>query len=268
MKDPLLTNKIAGAALAALILVFGLPQLTAAVLGGGHSGGYGDELHLAYCCVDLEAQDHAAADEPAPVDLGTLLANASIAGGERRAALCKSCHTLEEGGADGAGPNLWDIVNRNVAGKAGFNYTGALQAAGGVWSYDRLDEYLKNSQAYVPGTAMAQRFARDDRRADILAYLGSLSANPVAFPQPAAPEAPAEHPLEDIIEEAAHNGDATEHAADTLEGVANEMIDAAGEAAGGAIEQAADAAGNVLGAGDEAAEDIVDDAKDALQQEE
>ncbi|MBL4619862.1 MAG: hypothetical protein JKX88_07180 [Marinicaulis sp.] len=46
MKDPLFTNKIAGAILAALLLIFGLPQLTKALTGGGHHGGDG-ELHLA-----------------------------------------------------------------------------------------------------------------------------------------------------------------------------------------------------------------------------
>lgn len=258
MKDPLLSNKIAFAVLAALLLVFGLPQLTAAIFGNGHGGGHGDALHLAYCCVDLEVQDQSAADEPAPVDLGKLLANASVAGGERRAALCKSCHTLEEGGASGTGPNLWNVVNRNVAGVSGFNYTSALQAAGGVWSYDRLDEYLKNSQNYIPGTAMAQRFARDEQRADILAYLGSLSANPVAFPQPAAPEAPAEHAVLEDIEDAAHQiGAATEHAA-------GEVVDAAGDAVSDVIEEASEAAGDVLDAGIEA----VEDAEQALQPEE
>ncbi len=249
MKDPLLTNKIAGAVLAALLLVFGLPQLTGAVLGGGHGGGRGGELHLAYCCVDLEVQDHAAADEPAPVDLGTLLANASVAGGERRAALCKSCHTLEEGGANGTGPNLWNVVNRNVASVSGFNYTGALQAAGGVWSYDRLDEYLKNSQAYVPGTAMAQRFARDDQRADILAYLGSLSANPVAFPQPAAAATPAEAALGAT----GHDASPVNHAAKTIDSAAAEIADAAGE---------------TVDETDHAGEDDVGENEEALQPEE
>lgn len=249
MKDPLFSNKIAGAVLAALILVFGLPQLTGAVLGSGHGGGHGDTLHLAYCCVDLETQEASHADEPAPIDLGTLLANASVAGGERRSALCKSCHTLEEGGANGSGPNLWNIVNRNVASTPGFNFTGALQAAGGVWSYDRLDEYLKNSQAYVPGTAMAQRFVRDDQRADILAYLGSLSADPVAFPQPAAVDTPAEAALETTDQDAI----LADHAVETIEGAAAEIIGAAN----GALEEAADAV-----------EDGVGEIEEALQPEE
>lgn len=201
MQDPLFGNKVAAAVLTALILIFGLPQLTKALTGGGHhGGGHGGELHLAYGG-DIELETSAGPAEEAPkVDLGTLLANASVAAGERRAALCKSCHTFEEGGANGTGPNLWGIVNHPVAGHAGFNYSGALKEAGGVWSYDRLDAFLKNSQEYIPGTAMVQRFAKDEQRADLLAYLGSLSSDPVPYPAPApVAEAPAadEHGAED-----------------------------------------------------------------------
>lgn len=198
MNDPLLSNKIAAAVLTALLLIFGLPQLAKALFGGGHHGGGEGELHLAYGG-DLDLGAGAAPAEEAPkIDLGTLLANASASGGERRAALCKSCHTFDEGGANGTGPNLWGIVGREVGGHAGFNYTSALKEAGGVWTYERLDAFLKNSQEYIPGTAMVQRFPRDDQRADILAYLGSLAASPVPFPAPAA-AAPAE---ETAVEEA------------------------------------------------------------------
>lgn len=242
-KDPLLSNKIAGAILAALLLIFGLPQLTAAIFGGGHhGGGHDEELHLAYCCVELETST-AAVTEEAPADLGTLLATASVSGGERRAALCKSCHTFEEGGANGTGPNLWNVVNRPVAGVSGFNYSSALREFGGEWSYERLDGYLKDSQEYVPGTAMVQRFRKDDQRADLLAYLGSLSANPVAYPEPV------------VVEEAVETE--TDNAEGLLEGAANAIEDGA-EATVDAIEGAANAVG-------EAAEDTANAVEDTFE---
>lgn len=187
-KDPLFSNKLAAAGLSAMLLIFGLPQLTRALTGGGHGGGHGDELHLAYGG-DLELEtgaSHGGGEEAPAFDLGAALREASAAAGERRSALCASCHTFNEGGANGTGPNLWDIVGRDVAGDAGFNYTGALAGLGGSWTYERLDAYLKNSQEYVPGTAMVQRIGRDSQRAEIIAYLASLSNNPVPFPEPAA----------------------------------------------------------------------------------
>lgn len=191
MKDPLFGNKVAAALLAALLLIFGLPQLTAAIFGGGHHGG-GGELHLAYGGeIDLDTGAATTTEEP-KADLGTLLAEASATAGERRAALCKSCHTFEEGGANGTGPNLWNIVDRPLASVSGYNYTSALKDAGGAWTYERLDLYLKNSQEYIPGTAMVQRFAKDGQRADLLAYLSTLSSDPVPFPEPAMMESAGE----------------------------------------------------------------------------
>lgn len=202
MKDPLLGNKIAAAVLTALLLVFGLPQFAKIVLGGGH-GSSSDELHLAYCCVELDFGGSAAAAEEAPYDLGLLLANATPSNGERRIAVCKSCHTFEEGGANGTGPNLWNKMGSDIASKPGFNYTSALLALEGVWTWERMDAYLQNSQEYVPGGGMVQRVGRDEQRADILAYLGSISPNAPAFPDPL----PAAAPAEEVSEGGDHSGE-------------------------------------------------------------
>lgn len=213
MQDPLFGNKLAAAILTALLLIFGLPQLTKALTGGGHHGGHEGELHLAYGGeLELETGGGHGGEEAPKADLGTLLANASATGGERRAALCKSCHTFDKGGANGTGPNLWGVVGNQVASHAGFNYTNALKEAGGVWSYDRLDAYLKNSQEYVPGTAMVQRFAKDEQRADLLAFLQTLSDNPVPFPAPAAAPAEEDHAeMEDAGEAAEEHSEAESH---------------------------------------------------------
>lgn len=193
MKDPMLFNKIAAAGLTALLIFFGLPQVAKALRGGaGHHGADHGELKLAYPIDWQTALGGAGAEEAAEVvDLGALLAAASPAAGERRAALCKSCHTFEKGGADGTGPNLWGVVGRPVASHAGFAYSAALKSAGGAWTYERLDQYIANSQAFMPGTAMMQRFPKADQRAEILAYLSTLSDSPAAFPPPLAAAAPA-----------------------------------------------------------------------------
>ena len=169
--------------LVALLLFFGLPQLAKALRGGAHHvAGHGEEEAHPFPQYPIAyATDGAAAgEEAAPVDFATLLAAADPKAGERRAALCKSCHTLEKGGANGTGPNIWGVVSRAVASHAGFNYTGALKAAGGAWDFERLNHYLENSQAYIPGTAMVQRFAKPEQRAELIAYLNTLSDAPFA----------------------------------------------------------------------------------------
>ncbi len=181
MKDPLFVNKLLFSVLTALLLFFGLPQLAGALMGGGHHGPH-DKLHLAY---PIEFETGAEKGPKAPEKtLAQLLAEASAKGGERSAAICKSCHSFEKGGANGTGPNLWDIVNRPVASVSGFGYTGALQGLGGDWTFERLDKYIENSQGFVAGTAMVQRFPKATQRANLLAYLQSLSDEPVPFPVP------------------------------------------------------------------------------------
>lgn len=192
MKDPMFFNKIAAAMLVALLLFFGLPQLATALRGGHHGGEHEAEgahpfpqYPIAYSSGSAEGGEAAA-----PADFTTLLAAADPKAGERRSALCKSCHTLEKGGANGTGPNLWGVVGRPVAGHEGFTFTGALKAAGGEWTFDRLSAFLENSQAYIPGTAMVQRFPKAEQRAELIAYLNTLSDSPLPLPEPAA--APAE----------------------------------------------------------------------------
>ncbi len=181
MQDPLFTNKLAFAVLSSILLIVGLPQLTNALFGGGHHG-HG-ELHLAY---PIEFESDAPAEE-APsepqVSFAQLLADASPNAGERRAGLCKSCHSFEKGGGNGTGPNLWNVVGRAVAGVDGFGYSSALKSAGGEWTYERLDAYLADSQGYVPGTAMVQRIGKETQRAEIISYLRSLADDPAPLPE-------------------------------------------------------------------------------------
>ncbi|ADM08861.1 cytochrome C [Parvularcula bermudensis HTCC2503] len=198
MKDPLYGNKVAAAILTTLLLAFGLP-ITISTLTkvfshhGHHEADEENPFGLAYIPAEIELGPTAAGEEEEEIDLGTLMANASVERGQRAAGLCGSCHTFQEGEPNGIGPNLWGIVGRDIASHGGFSYSSALQGLEGDWTYERLDPYLENSQAYVPGTQMAQMVRKEEKRADLLAYLGSLSNDPVPYPAPApAPEETAE----------------------------------------------------------------------------
>ncbi len=189
MQDPMFFNKLAGAGLSALLIFFGLPQIALAVRGG-HHGGHHAEGHP-FPQYPVAFATETAVEEGPKADFTTLLASADPAGGERKAALCKSCHTFEKGGPNGTGPNLWGVVGRKVASNAGFNYSKAITDAGGEWTFERLQAYLENSQAFMPGTAMIQKFPNPEHRAQIVAYLNTLSDAPLALPAPAAPAAEA-----------------------------------------------------------------------------
>lgn len=126
----------------------------------------------------------AAPSAPEP-DLGTLLASADIANGQGKARQCSSCHTFNDGGRDQTGPNLWGVVGRDIAAVTSFNYSDALGAEPGDWTFEKLDAYLKKPGAAIPGNAMnfqGIRKARD--RADVIAYLRAQGASQIPLPEP------------------------------------------------------------------------------------
>jgi cytochrome c len=142
------------------------------------------------------AAPEAAATAPAPEEklppIGPLLAAADPAAGATTfKQLCTVCHTADKGGKAGVGPNLYNVVGGPHAHMEGFNYSPALKAKTGPWTFDELNEWLHKPSAYAPGTRMTfAGIANDKARANVIAYLRSLSPNPVPLPSAtAAPEA-------------------------------------------------------------------------------
>lgn len=184
--------------------------------------------------VAIPEDDGAAGAEEAPVaDLATLLAAADMAVGEKGAKKCAACHSFDQGGANKVGPNLWNVVNRQIAGAPDFGYSDALKARSGEsWTFENLNLFLESPKAFAPGTKMT--FAgvkKPAARADLLSYLHSLSDSPAPLPQPSAAAA------EETGEAAG------EVAAAAVVEVVESASEAVQEAAAGAAETASEMAG-------------------------
>jgi cytochrome c len=123
----------------------------------------------------------AAAAPSEPIE--KLLQTASVEKGAAAAKKCAACHTFEKGGPNRVGPNLFGIVERARASEAGFNYSAAMKAKGGKWSYDDLNKFIANPKGFVPGTAMGfAGIPKDSERADVIDYLHTLADSPVPLP--------------------------------------------------------------------------------------
>ena len=119
--------------------------------------------------------------------IATLLASADATAGETVFKKCASCHTSEKGGPNKVGPNLFDIVNRPIASHEGFSYSAGMTTFSEgqkiVWDFSHLNFFLEAPKKHVPGTAMGfAGLKKEDERANLIAYLRTLSDSPAALP--------------------------------------------------------------------------------------
>ena len=126
------------------------------------------------------------------IDLGTVLAAADPAAGQKVFQKCSSCHNADQGGPNGIGPNLYGTVGEPIGkGKAGYAFSSALSGHGGNWTYENLFDWLKSPAAFAPGTKMTFAGLSDPKdRANVIAYLKQQGGGP-DYPAPAAPAADA-----------------------------------------------------------------------------
>ena len=132
---------------------------------------------------------------PAPIE--PLLVSANTQNGAVVFKKCMSCHTIEKGGPNKIGPDLYGIVGAPKAKHPGYTYSAAMEKKGGIWSYDDLNVYLYSPRDFVPGTKMSFAGIKDDKeRADLIAYLRQQNDAPPPLPKPitSPPPTPAAAP--------------------------------------------------------------------------
>jgi cytochrome c len=122
---------------------------------------------------------------PAPSEpIEKLLQTASVEKGTAAAKKCQACHTFAKGEPNRVGPNLYGIVgDKRGEDRGGFNFSAAMKAKGGEWTDEDLNKFLASPKGFIPGTAMGfAGIQKDSERADVIAYLHTLSDHPVPLP--------------------------------------------------------------------------------------
>ncbi len=137
-----------------------------------------------------QAANAGADTEKAEESVLDLLVTASAEKGKKVAKKCTACHTFDQGGPNRTGPNLWDVVNKAKASAEGFSYSNglaAMGAAGEVWTYESIDKLILKPKAYISDTKMSFAGLKKVKdRANMIAYLRSLSDSPAPLPTDAA----------------------------------------------------------------------------------
>ncbi|WP_196259408.1 c-type cytochrome [Pelagibacterium limicola] len=178
-------NKIFGAILGTLVFVMGVGFIAEEIYHPIQNRG------ATYLLPEPEAGGAAGPAEVAqvePIEVRMLAASAEA--GERLMNRCQSCHDYSPANANRTGPGIYDIVGQEIAYHEGFAYSDALAAlgaAGEIWDYQHLDDFLASPRGYAPGTKMTfAGLSNPIDRANLIAYLRTLSTDPYPLPDVSA----------------------------------------------------------------------------------
>ncbi len=124
----------------------------------------------------------------AEVPIATLMASADVAAGEQVFKKCAACHTINAGGANGIGPNLYGVMGEAVGqGRGGYAFSEALKSVGGTWGFENMSAWLASPRRFANGTKMSfAGLSSPEDRANVIAYMNAQGSN---LPLPAAPAA-------------------------------------------------------------------------------
>ncbi|MGQ0659894.1 c-type cytochrome [Sphingosinicella sp.] len=173
-------NTIAGWTLGAGIVLLGATLVTGEIFKAERPEHMGYPING----VVEEGEGGAAAEQP----IAHYLQTADATRGQAIFGKCQACHTINQGGAAGLGPNLYGVMGAGVARHApGFNYSEPLRAHGGTWDWETMSQWLRSPRTFAAGTRMTFAGLSDPQdRADILLYLNQNGGNLQVPPPPAA----------------------------------------------------------------------------------
>jgi cytochrome c len=170
-------NTVAGWVLGAGIVFLGAWLVTGEMFHAGRP----EKMGYPIPGVAAESEGEGAQEQP----IANFLRTADASRGEGVFRKCTACHTINQGGANGLGPNLWGRMGAPIASIAGYSYSEPLRShSGETWGWDNMSAWLASPRTFAPGTKMTFAGLSDPQdRADLMVYLNSQGSS---LPLPAA----------------------------------------------------------------------------------
>lgn len=177
----LLINKVAAAVLVSALGFIGINKFSEVVIPNDPSANFAYTLAPAKTVAVAEVLE-------IPFPSATWIAAQDVTKGAKVFKKCASCHNVDNGGKNGTGPALWNMVGQPMAKVDGFSYSSNMAAKGGTWGYAELDEFLTKPKNYIPKTKMAfNGLKKETDRAALIAFLRVQADNPIEALTVAAP---------------------------------------------------------------------------------
>lgn len=147
----------------------------------------------------IDAPEDAGGGAAAEMSIAEALTLVTAEDGEKVWAKCSACHTIEQGGANGIGPNLYNTMGLAVAGHAGYAYSDALKGVGGTWDWENMSAWLKSPRSFANGTKMSfAGLSKVEDRAALMLYMNTFGSG-IAVPE-FTPEAESSEGGEETVE--------------------------------------------------------------------
>jgi len=109
-----------------------------------------------------------------------LFASTSAADGAKVFKKCLACHSIEKGGPNKIGPNIFGVLNRKAGSISGYKYSKAMAAHGKVWSFEEMNSFLIKPKDWIKGTKMSFAGLKNAKdRAAVILYMNEKTNSPL-----------------------------------------------------------------------------------------
>ena len=169
-------NKIIVSIIIAVILVLGINKIADFVF-------YVEKpMKSAYqvASVSTTSETTSISSNEESLDIMVLIASAKVEDGKKVFKKCAACHSINKGGSNKIGPNLWNILGKQSGSVANYKYSKAMTAHKKSWTFEEMNGFLISPKKWIKGTKMSFiGLSKPEDRAAVILYMNKNTDSPL-----------------------------------------------------------------------------------------